>query len=712
MQTVYTTCRYCESNCALAVEVESNRVTRIRADKNNPQTWQDACSKGLTSREMVEHPQRITAPMKRVGGRYVEVEYEQALREIAAQLSELVDQHGPDALGYYYGNPAGFSSAITLSMGFMQGLGSSNLYSASSIDQNNNHVVSQAVFGHVFVPFSADVDHADFILMVGMNPAESKFNWLGNTSDGWNRARQAMARGAHVAVVDPRKTLTARQASEHIAIVPGQDWAFLLAMLQVIVREDAFRDSAVYQLPGDQWQQLRALALAVKLDELATRCGVARSTIERLALAFANARRGMCLTQTGVSMHETGTIAHWLGLVLDIVTGHLDQPGGRRWDAGYVNMTEFARQNMPPESRSRVRGLSTVMGYRALAELPDEINTPGPGQCRALIMHCGNPVVSGPNGAALDSALEKLDLLIAVDLVQRESHRHADWLIPGLHWLERGELVYNLAGGMDQPHVQYSNQALEPPPGVVPEWQFFTDLALAMGVPMLGRPGFNSAIKLSRWLAGVCNKPAWAFSARTLEWLMVKMGKTVSWKAVQNAPHGLNYSDKRYGQLAEQLGKLSIRIAPAPFLSELQRLLAQPLQQDQQYPLRLIGKRTLNMMNSWHMDLPNARKRKETLRCELHPKDALALTVEEGDRVLVESKVGSIELEVELSPLVTPGCVCVQHGWGSRVFDPAADGEVAWVAGVNRNLLVDHRVTDPFSGTPAFNSTAVRVVKL
>ena len=193
---------------------------------------------------------------------------------------------------------------------------------------------------------------------------------------------------------------------------------------------------------------------------------------------------------------------------------------------------------------------------------------------------------------------------------------------------------------------------------------------------------------------------------------MVKLGGKVSWRALHKATHGLDYAEQRYGQLAEQLGGNPVQIAPLPFVGQLQELLRKDTERDEHYPLLLIGKRTLNMMNSWQMDLPNARKREQTLTCELHPLDAAALGIADGDRVEVVSSVGRIELAAELSPLLKSGTVCIQHGWGSRVFDPARAGEVAWVAGVNRNLLVDHRHTDPFSGTPKFNSTAVRVSRL
>lgn len=140
----------------------------------------------------------------------------------------------------------------------------------------------------------------------------------------------------------------------------------------------------------------------------------------------------------GVAHNEFGTIGEWLGAVLNLITDRIDVPGGRRFERGYVDIGLVMKLFAPSgEHHSRLRNLPPVVGFHSLAELPDEITTPGDGQIRAVLLAFGNPVVSGPDGRALDEALSQLDLLVAIDLVQRESHRHADWLIPGPHWLER-----------------------------------------------------------------------------------------------------------------------------------------------------------------------------------------------------------------------------------------------------------------------------------
>jgi len=706
LDTVYTTCRYCEAACGLAVQVENNKVKKIAADKDNPQTWRDICAKGLTAHELVEHQRRITAPMKRVGDRFEEVSYEEAVADISARLRQLMDTYGADSIGYYHGNPLGFTSGILFSLGFIDGVGTRNRYNVGSVDQNNNHVVSDAMFELPYVPFNPDIDHCDYFLLIGMNPVESKFGWLGNASDGWKRARKKQAQGSKLVVVDPRRTRTAKHADQHLVIRPGQDWALLLGILHYVFSENLQDREACAEMPADQLRELQQLVLGADVDQLAFRCGITPQSMQQIAREFSAAEGAMCLTQTGVSMHTTGTIGHWLGLVLEVVTGHLDRPGGRRFDTGYVNMTEFAAQAKQPETLSRVRRQPTVMGNRSLCELPDEIMSPGPGQIKAMLIHSGNPVVSGPNGDKLDEALASLDLLVAIDLVQRESHRHADWLIPGVHWLERGELLFNLAGGMDKPFAQYSHQALKPPAGVRPEWDFFIDLTLATKVPFMGRRGLNTLIRISRKLSRWLNRPHWAFSPSLMERLMLSGGKVLKWKTLQDAPHGLNYGDKCYGLLKEQLKGRAIQIAPLAFRQELKALQQRSTNECEDYPFTLIGKRTLNMMNSWMMELPNMQKRHQANDCEINPADAQRLGINEGDEVEVSSAVACLRIKAVLSEDVPQGVVSIQHSWGSRVFDPVGGGEPE-VYGVNSNRLVDHAEIDPFSGIPGLNSTRV-----
>ena len=712
-QVVYTTCRYCESCCGLAVEVdvEANRVLQIKADKENPGSWRDICNKGLTANEVVEHPRRLRWPMKRLGERYVRVSYQEAVDGVASDLRRIMDKHGPDAIASYFGNPVGFGSDIVFSLGLIDGIGTRSRFSASSLDQNNQHVVSEALFGYTFVPFCPDVGGCDYLLMVGGNPATSKFGWLGSATDGWRRMLARQRQGANIVVVDPRRTRSAEDANRHLRIAPGTDWAFLLSLLTVIFREGLVDEAALRDLPSDHVARLRTLVQSADLEALCERTGIPLSAVEDVARGYAKAAGAMCLTMTGVSQNDTGTLAQWLSMVLDIVTGHFDRPGGRRWDSGFVNMTDFASRSLSQDGFSRVRGQRTVMGCRSMCELPDEIDTPGEGQIRALILQAGNPVVAGPNGAALDRSLASLECLVVIDLVQRESHRHAHWLIPAPHWLEREELPFNLANAQEQSFLQYARRAVDPPPDVRPEWEFCTDVALKMGVPMLGRRGFNGAIRASRWLAKALGRPGIAITPALLERVALLAGKRASYKSIKDASHGLAHEEKRFGQFTKFRKGAPILIAPQEFCDELEQKLREPSIRDEAFPFLMTGARSLHLMNSWLTELPNVQKREQENRCEINPEDASALGIADGDRVRVRSAVGEVELPATVTDRVGRGIVCIPHGWGSRVFSPS-DGADPIVYGVNRNLLVDHRILDPFSGTPKLNSTQVQIARV
>ena len=142
----------------------------------------------------------------------------------------------PSAL--YYGNPAGYSSSnLVFFNAWLDAVGTYNRYAVGSVDQNAVHVVAEAMYGSLLMVPVSDIDHCDYFLLVGTNPAVSAWNWLETVPGGWRRALERQRRGATIVVVDPVRTETAEKADLHLAVRPGQDWALLLAMVKVILDE-------------------------------------------------------------------------------------------------------------------------------------------------------------------------------------------------------------------------------------------------------------------------------------------------------------------------------------------------------------------------------------------------------------------------------------------------------------------------------------------
>jgi formate dehydrogenase len=717
--TVHTFCRYCLATCGVEVTVEDNRVRKIAADKLNPHSWHDFCAKGRTAAAVVEHPRRIVAPMRRVGERYVEASWDEALRDIADRMNRVIDEDGPDAVGAYYGNPAGYSSSNLVFMnGWLDAVGTRNRYAVGSVDQNAVHVVAQAMYGSALMVPVSDIDNCDYFLLVGANPAVSAWNWLESAPGGWRRALDRRRHGARIVVVDPVRTESADKADVHLAVHPGQDWALLLAMVKVILDAGLEHAADCADLTVGM-SEIRSLVAAADLEDLAARCDIPVDQIECSAKDFAEASGAMAITRTGVSLQEAGTVAEWLGHVLNVITGRMDRPGGRRFEQGYVDTLRLAGMAETAAHRSRIAGRDMVAGAHALSELPDEINTPGPGQIRALVINSGNPVISGPDGARLDDALAQLDLLVAIDFVQRESHRHAHWLLPAVHWLERDDLLAFTSSMHDEPFIQFGRRAVEPPAQAREEWRIFVDLALAMKRPLFGARGLNGFIRSSRQAAAWSGRSGLAFSPRWIDRLMIVTsrkinGRKLKWRDLRDNPHGLILGPREFGHFRDALrtpGK-KVHVAPPEFVARARELLTgERPSAPQDHPFLLGNRRNRHAMNSWLNELPGLHPSGKRNVVFIHPDDAAALGVEDGDDVRVSSPVGSVEVTAVLSDRPRRGLVVMEHGWGSRIFDPRG-GAAPQSYGVNRNLLIDGHALDPLSQTSALGGAHVAIERI
>jgi formate dehydrogenase len=262
----------------------------------------------------------------------------------------------------------------------------------------------------------------------------------------------------------------------------------------------------------------------------------------------------------------------------------------------------------------------------------------------------------------------------------------------------------------DQPFAQYGRQAVEPPPGVREEWEFFTDLAIAMDVPLFGYRGVNGFIKATRKLASWTGRPGLAFDAEWIDALLVATGRKLKFKDIKAAPHGIVFGKKEFGHLKKALRTpdRKIQYGSEALLAEARRRLADPPPAAPAgYPLMLSNRRHHDSMNSWLNELPGLHKHRRGSVVEVHPGDAARLGVDSGDLVRVASPTSSLEVEALVTDATRPGVVVISHGWGSRVFDPRGGAEPI-TFGVNRNALVGTEI-DPLSQTSPLNSTWVRV---
>lgn len=719
MKTVHTCCQICEQMCGLSVQVDNGKVVRIDPDKDNAHNWRDYCIKGAQAHLSLDHPKRIRRPMKRVGDRYVETSYAEAIADIGKRVQAIIDRDGPHAIGAYMGNPGGFSFGAGAFFNlFIDAIGTRNKFYTGSLDQNALNVVFQKMFGCGWVSLQRDVDACKCFLFIGTNPAISAFAWQGHVPDGWHRALAAKAAGAEMIVVDPRRTETAAKATLHIAPLPETDWAFLAAVIKIIFAH-GWENSARFDCV-DGIDNVRELMLAIDLDEMSRRCDVPLEIIEQVAETFAKAPTAMAMAHTGVGQGRNGTLTIWLSIILNLITNRIESPGGLFYaEDALLSLLEVSNDVLPEsDAVSRVRGSRAIVGYLPVAEIPDEINTPGEGQIRAMFIQGGNPVITGPDGRALTEALDKLELLVCCDLFQRDTHRNADWLIPAIHMLEREELHMLIHSLNPAAWGQMSRQVVPPPAGMLPEWVFYRDLALAMGLPVIkGKRWANHLLRASRWLGRLTGNLDNSFSPRLLAWMLMKKSKSLKWKDVVNAEHGAGTPDKpiEFGSLFRLLRTPSGKVvaAPSEFVELLQQRLREPVRRlaIDEFPLQLITRRSMYAMNSWsHETSASNLKRPLGDTIEINPDDGARFGVSDGQSVAVISSAGKVTATVVLSDAVRSGVATMVHGWGGKTYDPyAAGGGATENGGVNRNLLVSNRDVDPLSYVPRLNGMDVRI---
>jgi len=709
MQTV-TFCRICEAHCGMVATVEDGRVTQLRPDPEHPLSTGYACPKGIAMTDVQNDPDRVLHPLRKTAdGGFERVSWETAMADIGSRLKRVRDDHGPESIGWYMGNPGAFSYSHTLWVkGFLDALGSPHYYSAGSQDVNNRFAASALLYGSPLVVPIPDLARTQFLLMLGANPMVSHGSVL-TAPRVRDQLHAITARGGRVLVVDPRRTETARQF-EHVPVTPDADAWLLLSLLQVIF-EEGLADRRFLAGWARDTDVLEQLASAHTPEETEHRTGVPADTVRALARDFATADGAAAYGRTGSCLGRYGTVVAFLIDALNAVTGNLDRPGGAVFGRPSIALDDVgARTGLDSygRTRSRIGDFPDVLGNMPASVIPQEIETPGEKQLRALFVSAGNPVLSVPDGDSMERALGKLDLLVSLDFYVNETNSHADYVLPTTTFLERDDTPVAFLGFYTTPFVQHSDAVVAPAGEAREEWEIVEDLSRPLGIT-------PSSLKPLRALGrlGLRVKPQ-----RLLD-LLLRTGPDgdlfglrpsgINLRKLRKHPHGIVLAEHvATGVLRHKLRHRDHRLhlAPQPIAEELERLTAAAAP-DPQFPLRLIGLRELRSHNSWMHNSPLLLRGGRTHAARVHPDDATAHGLADGDAVRISSKSGAIEIPVKVTDEMTPGTVAVPHGWGHRGGWRLANG----AGGVNVNALAsgDPADLERLAGMAFLNGIPVRL---
>ncbi|WP_067651010.1 molybdopterin oxidoreductase family protein [Nocardia harenae] len=712
--TVARQCTLCEAHCGILVTVEDLQVTRIEGNPDDVLSKGYICPKATAMGGLHHDPDRLRTPMKRVGTEFVPIGWDEAFAEVGRRLRRVRAEHGAHAVGMYLGNPAAHSSSVIYGGMLRAALGTNNFFTASSIDQFPQEFAAWQMFGsNVLMPV-ADIDRTHRLVILGANPAVS--NGSVTTMPGArDRIRAVRKRGGTVVVIDPRRTETVKLADEHVAVAPGGDAYLLLGMLHVLVSEGLV-DGAAVGSRTTGFEELRALVAAATPEWAAPLAGVEAEVIRRLAREHAAAPSAVMYGRIGVCHQVTGTLTHWLINVINAVTGNLDRAGGQMFATPAVDAARLARR-IPLAGYGKWTDRSgRFKSFRSelpVAVLADEMLTEGPGRIRAMVTYAGNPVLSTPQGGRLDEALAGLDFYVAVDMYVTETTRHADLILPPISPLEREDMDILLTVFSVRNNLRFNPRVFEPPADGLEDWEILARLVAEI-LPLPVRPVTGRAVTavldrlspLRLATAGVAVGPYGVLRKGLGGVTVSKLRKTAG---------GIDL-----GPLRPRLRQLiatrdrKVHLAPEPLVAGARELIAEAERgaavtaPADGFHLRLIGRRHLRSNNSWLHNLPSMVKGKPRCTVLMHPDDAVARGLADGDPALVSSRIGAIVVPVEASDEIRRGTVAIPHGWGHR--EPGVGWTVAaGLPGANVNLLHDPKATDPFTGNAAVNGTWVTV---
>ncbi|WP_203185288.1 molybdopterin oxidoreductase family protein [Streptomyces pratensis] len=717
-RTALRVCPLCEATCGLTLTIEGTAVTGARGDREDIFSQGFICPKGASFGGLDADPDRLRAPLVRKGGVLREATWTEAFDVIAEKVPALVREHGEQAVGVFLGNP----NVHTVAGGLyppllLSALGTRNVFTASTLDQMPKHVSSGLLFGDAHAIPVPDLDRTAHLLLIGANPLESNGS-LCTAPDFPGKLKALRRRGGTLTVVDPRRTRTARLADRHAAVRPGTDALLLAALTQVLI-EEKLTDPGALAEHLDGYDELAEAMADFTPEAVAAACDLDAETIREIARELAAAPAAAVYGRIGSCTVEHGTLASWLVDVLNILTGNLDRPGGALFP---LSATARAPRPAAPGKgfalgrwRSRVSGHPEAKGELPVAALAEEIETPGEGRIRALIVIAGNPVLSAPDGDRLDRALaDGLDFMISVDPYLNETARHADVVLPPPPPSQSAHFDFALNSLAVRNQVRYSRPAVPLEEGRMDESEILARLVLAVG----GRHGAphgtvdDLAISGALAKAGVPEELADDLAGRTgaerrLD-LMLRLGPyELTLEQLLAQPHGIDLGPLK-PRLPQVLRTRSGRIElfPAPIAADLPRLRtslgARPA------GLVLVGRRHLRSNNSWMHNVASLRGGSNVCTLQIHPDDAARIGLTEGDSVRITAAGGEVEAPAEVTDSVRPGVVSLPHGWGhSR---PGTRMSVAGAEpGVNVNQLLDGTLLDPLSGTAVLNAVPVSV---
>ncbi|HYY01487.1 MAG TPA: bifunctional nitrate reductase/sulfite reductase flavoprotein subunit alpha [Mycobacterium sp.] len=674
MATVATVCGYCGVGCGMDLHVTGGVVTKATGRADHPANRGRLCTKGNTTADMLRAGGRLDKALRRAqrGAEAEPIAVDTAIADVAARLSAIRDEHGPDAIALYV------SGQMTTEAQYLANKLAKGYLRTQWIESNSRLCMASAGTGYKQSlgadgpPGSYDdLDTADLFLVLGANMADCHpILYL--------RMMERVRDGAKLVVVDPRRTATAAKADLHLPIRPGTDLALLNGLLR-LVREAGGVDTDFVAAYTEGWEPLDALLDEYPADLVADITGLDEADLRTVAELICGTKNWVSLWTMGLNQSTHGTWNTNALCNLHLATGAICRPGAGPFsltgqpnamggrEMGYMGPgLPGQRSALDPDDRAFVEarwglepgtiraegGTGTIDMYRRMAD----------GEIRAAWIICTNPVASVANRASVIAGLQRADLVVVQEaFAGAETAEYADVVLPAALWAESDGVMVN-----SERSLTHCGAVMDPPGDAAPDWQLICRVATAMGYQGFE---FDSAADVFDELAGFHNhRTGW--DLRGVDHDRLRRGP-VQWPA---APDGddrnpIRYRNDGVSQDLHTAGDGTVPALAFPTPSRRARFLPRPHLPaaelpDDDFPMVFT---TGRLAHQWHTMTKTGRVAKlNKLNPEpflqLHPEDAGRLGVRNGDRVEIRSRRGRAVLPATVDDAVRPGvCFAPMH---------------------------------------------------
>jgi len=760
-----TACILCSVNCGIEVQTggENNRrIVKIRGDDDHPVSRGYLCEKSQRMDYYQNGADRLSSPMRRrPDGSYEAIDWDTAIREIAAKFMAIKAHYGGESILFYGGGGQGNHLGGAYADSFLKAVG--NVYRSNALAQEKTGEfwVQGKMFG---AGSHGDFEHCEVAVFVGKNPWQSH---------GFARARVILREiqkdpKRKLIVIDPRKSETAEMADYHLAIKPGTDAWCLAALAGIIVQKNLIAEAWLAQ-HSTGFDAIAPALRAIPVAAYADICGIAEATLHEVARVIAEAKSVSMLEDLGLQMSPNSTLGSYLQRLIWVLTGHYGRQGTNNAFVSFLSLAKASKgetggkeaqrtEGKRTERRSPVANAKIIIGLIPCNVIPEEILTDHPKRYRAMLVHSGNPVHSLADSQRMRQALRALELSVVVDVAMTETARQADYVLPAASQFEKAEATFfNTEFPRNAFHLR--QPLFEPLPGTLPEAEIYARLVEAMGADVglsekvyaplrralrFGRTAFALAFMLKVARQPKMMKCAPIILYRTLGptlpagmdsaaalWGVAQLYVQGNPKAAARAGFGglapfageklfrallegrsgVVFADGDYADSwqAIKLPDHRINLHIAELLPELDKLHHAAPQRDPDFPYILsAGERRSDTSNTAVRDAGWHKKGAfGTLR--INPQDAQSLSCDNGDRLRLSTGRGAVEVTVELSPMMQPGHISLPNGQGLDYV--GADGQ-SMRKGAAPNELTDSSRRDFLAGTPWHKNVPARLERL